>query len=140
MTKVKLVNGAIINALEVKMENGFLKITTEENTVEELAELFADKENTNLITLMTETEIESGFKVGFTSFVGIEYDANGVKTVELMQPTDITEARISNAECLANQSLETAKSLEERVVVVEEGQEIQDGAIIELAEIIGGEE
>ena len=140
MTKVKLVNGVIINALEVKMENGFLKITTEENTVEELAELFADKENTNLITLMTETEIESGFKVGFTSFVGIEYDANGVKTVELMQPSDVTEARISNAEGLANQSLETAKALEERVVVVEEGQEIQDGAIIELAEIIGGEE
>ena len=138
MTKVKLVNGAIINALEVKMENGFLKITTEENTVEELAELFADKENTNLITFLTETEIESVFKVGFTSFVGIEYDANGVKTVELMQPADVTEARISNAEGIANQSLETAKALEERVVVVEEGQEIQDGAIVELAEIIGG--
>mgnify|MGYP003558771145 CR=1 FL=1 len=139
MTKVKLINGAIINALEVKMENGFLKITTEENTVEELAELFANKENTNLITLMTETEIESGFKVGFTSFVGIEYDANGVKTVSLMQPADVTEARLSNAEGLANQSLATAKALEERVVVVEEGQEIQDGAIVELAEIIGGE-
>lgn len=138
MTKVKLVNGAIINALEVKMENGFLKITTEENTVEELAELFANKENTNLITFMTETEIESGFKVGFTSFVGIDYDVNGVKTVAMMQPIDVTEARLSNAEGLANQSIETAKALEERVVVVEEGQEIQDGAIVELAEIIGG--
>lgn len=140
MTKVKLVNGAIINALEVKIENGFLKITTEENTVEELAELFADKENTNLITLMTETEIESGFKVGFTSFVGIEYDANGVKTIELMQPIDTTEARISYIEGLANESIAKATELEERVVVVEEGQEIQDGAIVELAEIIGGEE
>ena len=138
MTNVKLVNGAIINALEVKMENGFLKITTEENTVEELAELFADKENTNLITLMTETEIESGFKVGFTSFVGIKYDANGVKTVSLMQPSDVTEARLSNAEGLANQSIAKATALEERVVVVEEGQELQDGAIIELAEIIVG--
>lgn len=131
MTKVKLVNGAIINALEVKMENGFLKITTEENTVEELAELFANKENTNLITFMTETEIESGFKVGFTSFLGINYDADGVKTVELAQPIDVTEARLSTLEGLAT-------ALEERVLVVEEGQEIQDGAIVELAEIIGG--
>lgn len=112
MTKVKLVNGAIINALEVKMENGFLKITTEENTVEELAELFADKENTNLITLMTETEIESGFKVGFTSFVGIEYDANGVKTVAMIQPADVTETRISNAEGTINLVNEEVYELE----------------------------
>ena len=115
MTKVKLVNGAIINALEVKMENGFLKITTEENTVEELAELFADKENTNLITLMTETEIESGFKVGFTSFVGIEYDANGVKTVAMIQPADVTETRISNAEGTINLVNEEVYELESTV-------------------------
>lgn len=139
MTKIKLVNGVVINAEEVKIENGILKITTVKNTVEELAEMFANKENTNLITFMTETEIESGFKVGFTSFLGINYDAEGVKTVELAQPIDINEARISNAEGLANQSLAKATELEERVVVVEEGQEIQDGAIVELAEIIGGE-
>lgn len=98
MTKIKLTNGAIINALEVKIENGFLKIATEENTVEELAQLFSNKQNTNCITLMTETGIESGIKVGFTSFVGIDYDAEGVKTVCMMQPVDITEARLSNAE------------------------------------------
>lgn len=98
MTKIKLTNGAIINALEVKIENGFLKIVTEENTVEELAQLFSNKQNTNCITLMTETGIESGIKVGFTSFVGIDYDAEGVKTVCMMQPVDITEARLSNAE------------------------------------------
>ena len=98
MTKVKLVNGSIINALEVKLENGILKISTEENTVEELAEMFANKENTNLITFLTETDIESGFRVGFTSFLGINYNAEGVKTVELAQPKDITEARISNSE------------------------------------------
>lgn len=98
MTKIKLTNGAIINALEVKIENGFLKIVTEENTVEELAQLFSNKQNTNCITLMTETGIESGIKVGFTSFVGIDYNAEGVKTVCMMQPVDITEARLSNAE------------------------------------------
>lgn len=115
MTKVKLVNGAIINALEVKMENGFLKITTEENTVEELAELFANKENTNLITLMTEAEIESGFKTGFTSFIGITYDADGVKTVALMQPADVTEERISNAEGSINLVNEEVSELETTV-------------------------
>ena len=139
MTKIKLVNGVVINAEEVKIENGILKITTVENTVEELAEMFANKENTNLITFLTETEIESGFRVGFTSFLGINYDADGVKTVELAQPIDVNEARISNAEGLANQSLAKATELEEKVVVLEEGQEIQDGAIVELAEIIGGE-
>lgn len=115
MTKVKLVNGEIINALKVKMENGFLKITTEESTVEELAELFVDKENTNLITLMTETEIESGFKVGFTSFVGIEYDANGFKTIAMMQPADVTEERISNAEGTINLVNEEVLELESTV-------------------------
>ena len=115
MTKVKLVNGAIINALEVKMENGFLKITTEENTVEELADLFSDKEKTNLITLMTEAGTECGFKVGFTSFVGIEYDANGVKTVAMIQPADVTETRISNAEGTINLVNEEVSELESTV-------------------------
>lgn len=139
MTKVKLVDKTIINATEVKIENGILKISTVFSSVEELAEMFVNKENTNLITFLTETEIESGFKVGFTSFLGINYDADGVKTVELAQPVDVNEARISNAEGLANQSLAKATELEKKVVVLEEGQEIQDGAIVELAEIIGGE-
>ena len=139
MTKVKLANGVVINAEEVKIENGILKISTNENTVEELAEIFLNKENTSLITFLTETNIESGFKIGFTSFIGITYNEDGTKIVELTQPIDVTEARISNAEGLANQSLAKATELEERVVVVEEGQEIQDGAIVELAEIIGGE-
>lgn len=125
MTKVKLANGTIISADEVTLSNGILAITTTEKTVEELAELFANKENTALITLMTESEIESGYKEGFTSFAGITYAEDGSKTVELFQPTDVTEARLASAEA--------------RIAAVEEGQEIQDGAIVELAEIVGGE-
>lgn len=138
MTKVKLVNGTIINASTVEVVNGCLKITTSEHTVEELAELFANKENTSLITLMTESEIESGYKTGFTSFAGINYDAEGVKTVELFQPVDITEARIANAEGNANQAVQQSSAMDDRMTAMEEGQEIQDGAIVELAEIIGG--
>ena len=115
MTKVKLVDKTIINATEVKIENGILKISTEENTVEELAEMFANKENTNLITFLTETDIESGFKVGFTSFLGINYDADGVKTIELTQPVDVTEARISNAEGSINMVNEEVTELETTV-------------------------
>ena len=37
MTKVKLVDGAIINAESVELVNGVLKIITTEGTVEELA-------------------------------------------------------------------------------------------------------
>ena len=47
---------------------------------------------------MTESEKVSGYKTGFTSFAGIEYDENGNKTVELFQPKDVTESRLSNVE------------------------------------------
>lgn len=115
MTKIKLSNGTIINAIDVVLKNGILKISTTESTVEELAEVFSNKENTSLITLMTESGIETGYKTGFTSFAGINYDAEGVKTVELFQPKDITEARLSNAEASANLANEKAKALEEEL-------------------------
>jgi hypothetical protein len=101
MTKVKLVNNEIINADSVELKNGILSITTKELTVEELATLFSNKENTSLITLMTENGTETGYKTGFTSFAGINY-LNGVKTVELFQPKDVTEARLANVEATTN--------------------------------------
>ena len=110
MTKVKLLNGTIISAQTVELVEGVLKITTTEHTVEELAEMFSDKENTNLITLMTESEIESGFQTGFTSFAGILYGADETKTVQLFQPVDVTESRISNAEGVANAANSMAES------------------------------
>lgn len=115
MTKIKLGDGSIIDASEVKLVDGVLKITTSENTVEELAELFSNKENTSLITLMTESGIESGYKTGFTSFDGIEYDADGVKTVSLFQHADVTEERIANAEGKANIASEKVDDLETTV-------------------------
>ncbi len=115
MTKIKLVNGTIINAETVELDGGILKISTKEKTVEELAELFGNKENTNHIVLMTESEIECGFKTGFTSFAGIDYDSEGLKTVELFQPVDVTESRIANAEGIANQANAEAAELEETV-------------------------
>ena len=118
MTKVKLVNGTIVNATDVEVVNGTLKISTAESTVEELANLFSDKENTNLIVLMTEADVECGYKTGFTSFAGIEYDADGVKTVELFQPVDVTEKRISDAEGKANLANEKTTALEEQNIVL----------------------
>lgn len=115
MTKIKLSNGTIINASSVTLDKGVLKITTSDHTVEELAEMFSDKENTALITLLTESEIETGFKTGFTSFAGIDYDADGVKTIELFQPANVTEARLSNTEGTANLANEKADELEETV-------------------------
>lgn len=102
MTKVKLVDGTILNAESVELVKGVLEISTTEKTVEELAEMFSNKENTNVITLMTESEIESGIQLGFTSFAGIGYEPDGTKTVKMFQPADVTEARISNAEAAAN--------------------------------------
>lgn len=112
MTKIKLVNGTIINTSNIEVVNGVLKITTTENTVEELATLFSNKENTNHIVLMTESEKETGYKNGFTSFAGINYDENGIKTIELFQPVDVTEARLSNIEGTANETQNTLTDVE----------------------------
>lgn len=120
MTKVKLVNGIVLNAVSVELVNGVLKIATTDHTVEELAAMFADKSNTSLITLLTENEVESGFKTGFTSFAGITYGADGVKTVELYQPADVTEARLSNAEGAANAANATAGAANEKAAALEE--------------------
>ena len=118
MTKIKLVNGAIVNASDVIVANGVLKISTNDFTVEELANLFSDKENTSLITLMTEADVECGYKTGFTSFAGIDYSADGVKTVELFQPVDVTEKRVADAEGKANQANAKAVELEEQNAVL----------------------
>lgn len=115
MTKIKLTDGTIINASNVEVVKGVLKITTTELTVKELAELFSDKEKTNLITLMTESEIETGYKTGFTSFAGIIYGSDQSKTVELFQPVDVTEARIANAEGVANLTSAEIKKLTEEI-------------------------
>ncbi len=124
MTKIKLTNGTVINADSIELTNGILKITTKELTVEELATLFSDKSNTSLITLMTEGGVESGYKTGFTSFAGINYDADGTKTVELFQPKDVTEARLSNVEATANSVVNSVTDVEL--------------AMVELYEMIGG--
>lgn len=124
MTKIKLVNGTVINADSVELKNGILSITTKEHTVEELATLFSNKENTSLITLMTESGIETGYKTGFTSFAGITYGADGTKTVELFQPKDVTEARLSSVEA-------TTTTVANSVTDVEL-------AMVELYEMIGG--
>lgn len=124
MTKIKLTNGIIINADSIDLTNGVLRITTSEFTVEELATLFSDKNNTNHITLMTESGLESGYKTGFTSFAGINYDANGTKTIELFQPKDVTEARLSNVEATTNTVASSITDVEL--------------AMVELYEMIGG--
>lgn len=124
MTKIKLTNGIIINADSIDLTNGVLRITTSEFTVEELATLFSDKNNTNHITLMTKSGLETGYKTGFTSFAGINYDADGTKTVELFQPKDVTEARLSNVEAATNSVASSITDVEL--------------AMVELYEMIGG--
>lgn len=111
MTKIKLTDGTIINASAVEVVNGTLKITTTENTVEKLAEIFSDKNKTNYIILLTESDKECGYKTGFTSFAGINYDTEGNKTVELFQPKDVTESRLSNVEGATSQLTVTTDNL-----------------------------
>ena len=119
MTKIKLTDETIINASAVEVVNGTLKITTTENTVEGLAEIFSDKSKTNYIILLTESDKECGYKNGFTSFAGINYDADGNKTVELFQPKDVTEARIANAEATANMTNDKLTAIETDITDVQ---------------------
>lgn len=104
MDKIKLANGTVISVSNIDSSDRTLKISTTDFTVEELADMFSNKENTNYIVIMTESEKETGFKIGFTSFAGINYDNNGVKTIELFQPIDDMEARVSNIEGVASKT------------------------------------
>ena len=136
MTKIKLVDGTIVDAETVEIVNGVLRIATTERTVEELYNVFSNKENTSRIVLMTAADVECGYKTGFTSFAGIKYDADGLKTVELFQPVDVTEKRISEIEGKAMAMEESLVRLETENAELRASQEIQDEAIVELAGII----
>lgn len=85
MTKIKLLNGVIINAKTVEIVQDVLEITTDEMTVEALARLFSDESNTKEIKLMTVSGKESGLQTGFTHFEGIMYNADDSKTVHLLR-------------------------------------------------------
>ena len=63
--------------------------------------------------------MESGFKTGFTSFAGITYGVDGAKTVELYQPVDVTEARISSAEGEAKAANVTAVTANQKTSELE---------------------
>ena len=120
MTKIKLLYNTVINASTIELINGALQITTSDYTVEELANLFSNKSNTSLITLLTEGDDESGYKEGFTSFAGIVYNSDGTKTIELFQPVDKTELRISNVGSIANIANKNATIASEKTVELEE--------------------
>lgn len=146
MGKIKLVNGTELNVIATELEKGVLKISTSELTVEELVTLFSDKSNTNLITLLTDSGVESGYKKGFTSFAGISYGTDGVKTVELLQPVDATELRISNAEATANVASSvaevantTANNVSEQALLLAEQSEVLTATVDSiLTDIIPG--
>ena len=149
MRKIKLLDGTIIEITEKSLINGILKISTKEKTVEELAELFSNKENTSYIAILSRNDVEIGFNKGFTSFAGITYDTDGIKTVELFQPKDVTEARISNLEGVTNETKNTVASVETSMAdfKVEQKQEIENAltdmelAITEMYEmVLGGNE
>ena len=149
MRKIKLLDGTIIEITEKSLINGILKISTKEKTVEELAEIFSNKENTNYIAILSRNDVEIGFNKGFTSFAGITYDTDGIKTIELFQPKDVIEARISNLEGVTNETKNTVASVETSMsnFKAEQKQEMENAltdmelAITEMYEmVLGGNE
>ena len=136
MGKIKLVNGIEIEVTNVELVNGTLNISTTESTVEELHNIFANKENTSLITLLTDSGVESGYKTGFTSFAGITYDAEGVKTISLFQPKDTIEARLSNAEGRVGVAEKELSQVEAKVSNAETGLTQVEESISSLQEAV----
>ena len=120
MAKIKLADNTILTVSKIEMVDGVLNITTNDNTTEELAVIFEDKTKTSLITLLTDSEKETGYKKGFTSFAGIKYNTDRTKTVELFQPKDVTEARVSNAEGTANKAIADIETVNDKTIGLEE--------------------
>lgn len=115
MDKIKLANNLIISIENIELINGTLTISIREGfTVDELITIFSDINNTSVITIITEDEIEVGMKTGFTSFAGINYHADGLKVVELFQPVDDTEARLAQAEATAQLATAMANTVAEQ--------------------------
>lgn len=112
MTKIKLIDGTVIDSISVEVTKGILKITTNDFTPEQLAAFFGNSENTSIIKIMTESEIESGAIAGFTSFVGVIYNEDKTKTVGLVQPVNSTESMISDALFKANSANTKTEELE----------------------------
>ena len=137
MDKIKLVDGTILSAESIELINGVLKISTRDNTIDGLIELFSNSANTHTIVILTEDEVECERKIGFTSFAGIRYNADGLMTVEMFQPKDELELRVASAEATAN--LATSKITE-----VEEQNEILsitvDSILTEIIPSLMGEE
>lgn len=120
MNKIKLSNGTVLSVQKIELLNGILKLTTLEYTVEQLADMFSNKENTKLIAILTEAGTESGYKEGFTSFGGITYSSSGAKTIELFQPVDPTEARLTAAEVNISKAQNLAKNAKDKANSVDE--------------------
>lgn len=138
MTKIKLVDGTIFSAEKVEIVNGTLQLTViDDVSVEDLADAFSDKNNTCHITLLTESGKESGFKTGFTSFAGIMYNADCSKTVQMFQPKDVTERRISDAEGKANQAIaDSAENKDKSDILAEQNEVLASTVDAILTEII----
>lgn len=119
MTKIKLTDDTIIEASSVELVHGALRITTPKMTVEKLAKLFKDTTKTCLMKLLTEGDEEIGYREGFTSFAGIEYDTAGNKTIVMFQPADSTENRVALLEATNAKVLETTATNSESILDVQ---------------------
>ena len=118
MDKVKLVDGTLLSAESIELINGVLKISTRDNTVDGLVGLFSDPANTHTIVILTNDDVECERKIGFTSFAGIHYSADGLMTVEMFQPTDDMELRVASAEAAASAANSTAEVLVEQTEIL----------------------
>lgn len=145
MEKVKLTSGLTLDIDNIYIVDGTLEIVFAPqltHTVEELVEIFSDKSATSHIVILTESGKESGFKTGFTSFAGIRYTADGYTIVELFQPKDVTEQRISKAEGAAHAAENAAESVvyetSKQYAQLEEQNAMLIECILEMSELVYG--
>ncbi len=112
--KIKLVDNTIYNVTRADVTNGRLEIDfTDENTAEEIQEIFTEPYNLVNIELLNDDDEKFGDLPGWIVYGGTMV-MNDTKTVLLTKEPDTTADRLARVEAnaiSANNNAETAKEL-----------------------------
>lgn len=165
--KIRLIDNSVYEVIRAEVINGRLEIDIKDMTAEQVQNAFSNPDKLASIELLTDENEKYGDLPGWTVYGGVLLNG-GIKTVVLTKETNQMMIRVTNAELKAQEAInqaveakkiaeinidkvanlndaneklsESAKRTEEQIQTLEESQEIQDGAIGELAVIIAGGE
>ncbi len=140
--KIRLVDRTIYDVEDVNVVDGHLKIEMKGRDAEEMQAIFSVPANLGRIELLTDDNEVYGELTGWTKYAGVMLNGE-VKTAILTTESDDLAKRVTAAETNAllmkNEIEKQAQATEKAIDAIREGQSIQDGAIMDLAGMMGGE-